>query len=64
MGIYVIRAPSLDEANQVAGSDPFHDTGVRSYEIVECGTYTRLWARVPSPKRASPHWLEEPRKVS
>ena len=25
MGIYVIRAPSLDEANQVASSDPFHD---------------------------------------
>ena len=63
MGIYVIRAPSLDEANQVAGSDPFHDTGVRSYEIVEWDVHQVMGAGAFTQEGIAA-LAEKPRKVS
>ena len=44
VGIYVIRAPSLDEARLVADSDPFHAKAVRSYELLEWEVHQVLGA--------------------
>ena len=44
VGIYVIRAPSLDEARRVADSDPFHANAVRSYELLEWEVHQVLGA--------------------
>jgi len=32
-GMVIIRAQSLDEAHQVAASDPMHTSGARSYTV-------------------------------
>jgi uncharacterized protein YciI len=34
-GIYVLRAKSLDEAQQIVDSDPLHARKVREYELYE-----------------------------
>ena len=44
VGIYVVRAASLDEARRVADSDPFHANAVRSYEMLEWEVHQVLGA--------------------
>ena len=35
IGIYVIRASSLEEARGIADTDPYHERGLRAYEMME-----------------------------
>jgi uncharacterized protein YciI len=35
MGIYVIAAPSLTEAERIAGSEPFYRAGLRTFTLCE-----------------------------
>jgi uncharacterized protein YciI len=35
IGIYVVRASSLDEAQQITDTDPYHERGLRAYEMHE-----------------------------
>jgi len=35
MGIYVIRASSMEDAQAVADSDPFHDRSFRNYDLLD-----------------------------
>ncbi|MFQ5879853.1 MAG: YciI family protein [Dehalococcoidia bacterium] len=44
VGIYVIRASSLDEAKRTADADPFHAQGVRQYEMLEWEVHQILGA--------------------
>ena len=35
IGIYVVRASSLEEAKQITDTDPYHERGLREYEMLE-----------------------------
>ena len=42
MGIYVIRADSVEAAVTIADSDPFHQSGLREYQILEWEVHQML----------------------
>ena len=42
MGIYVIRAESLDAAKAIADTDPFHAKGLRAYDIYQWEVHQAL----------------------
>ena len=44
MGIYVITAPSREDAQAIADSDPFHALGLRKYEMLDWEVHQVLGA--------------------